>query len=152
MQPLFFFSSPTLAQGFCLRKMGWKALGRGCSFLLLPFIFLALRIFFPSPSLMWFSALSSDAKKLPFCPFPFNWHANFSQFVFENPAGYKLHYRRNTTGYPGSKCLSTAIKAVYSYFIKRSVFVLFSYYCQFLPYERHFSKFQGENCKNIKTC
>lgn len=58
---LVFFSSPTLAQGFCLRKMGGKALSRGCSLLLL---FSSLS-FFPSPSLMWFSALSSDPKNLP---------------------------------------------------------------------------------------
>lgn len=156
MQPLFFFSSPTLALGFCVRKMGWKALDRGCSLLLLPFIFLALRIFFPSPSLMRFSALSSDAKNCLFGLFALFpsigrqiFLSSFSKIQLDINL---LHYRRSTTGYPGSKCLSTAIKAVYSYFIKRSVFVLFSYYCQFLPYERHFSKFQGENFKNIKTC
>ena len=45
---LVFFSSPTLAQGFCLRKMEGKALSRGCSLLLL---FSSLS-FFPSPSLV----------------------------------------------------------------------------------------------------
>ena len=81
-------------------------------FSLLPFDSFSslLLFFFPSRSLMWFSALSSDAKKLPFGPFPINWQANFSKFVFKNPAGNKLHYRRNTTGDPGSKCLLTAIK------------------------------------------
>ena len=149
---LVFFLFSTLGPGILPSKNGMKSPGPRLFSSTPPFHFPRSQNFLSFSFVNAVFGLIIGRKKLPFCPFPINWQANFSQFVFENPAGYKLHYRRNTTGYPGSKCLSTAIKAVYSYFIKRSVFVLFSYYCQFLPYERHFSKFQGENFKNIKTC
>lgn len=67
---LVFFLFSNLGPGILPSKNGMKSPGPRLSLLLLPFIFLALRIFFPSPSLMWFSALSSDAKNCLFALFP----------------------------------------------------------------------------------
>lgn len=137
---LVFFSSPTLALGFCLRKMGGKALGRGCSLRSSLSFSSLLPFFFPSPSLMWFSTLSSNAKKLPFGPFPINWQAKFSKFVFKNPAGYKYITEEipQVTQAQHAYWQQSKPCTTISY---RDVFVMFSYYCQFLPHERHGSKF-----------
>lgn len=106
MQPWFFSLLQPWPRDFAFKKWHEKPSAEVVLFYsslsfssLLEFSFLLLRQ-------CDFRPYHRTQKKLPFCPFPINWQANVSQFVFENPAGYKLHYRRNTTGDPGSKCLS----------------------------------------------